>query len=670
MSRRRIEWAALVIGVPALLIVLASATLIDSRPPAVEQVALSRTTETGLALTQNSVSVHFSEPVRQETVVSRFRIRPAIEGTLSWEGDRTLTFSPSRKLPVATDFTITVEPGFIDGSGNPSTAGPTVFTFTTVGLPQLSSTEPTDGADNVPLDGTISLTFDRLMEVERTAAAVQLDPPVPVERIWRGTELLLVPTATLAPGTRYSVRLGPGAADADGNPLAPRAAAAFTTVSVGVGITLTQPTDGAAGSPPGAPIAIVFDRPIRADAIDGALTLTPAAGGQLRALEVPSDVPGELSDGPRALVFQPDGALAPHTTYTVELRAGVVHALDGQAAPGLRWSFTTGSQPDSLENQIAFLSARSGIQNVWAMNPDGTNARQVSAELAPVTSFDVSPDGRTVVYATGGAVRRILLPGGAATTVTATGDLEYAPRLLPDGAGMLVARRSRQTGEDLGWWAVPLPGDLSGARRIATDGAPPPGSAADATEPLPADGSAGPWSSPPAISADGTLALVPAATGELVRIDLVTGEELPTGLERAAGPAVWSPLADAFLAAAVRRTDETKGAWLVPRLGAPTPSRPLKGWPGVSPEGVCGLGGEDGGRLVFWSVGATTPTEVTAAEEFLERQPSFGPAGEAIVFVRVRRDAPDRSAGIWVVRTDGRELRQLSPAGSSPRWIP
>jgi len=31
-----------------------------------------------------------------------------------------------------------------------------------------------------------------------------------------------------------------------------------------------------------------------------------------------------------------------------------------------------------------FLSARAGVTNVWAMNPDGTNARQLTVELTPV----------------------------------------------------------------------------------------------------------------------------------------------------------------------------------------------------------------------------------------------------------------------------------------------
>ena len=42
----------------------------------------------------------------------------------------------------------------------------------------------------------------------------------------------------------------------------------------------------------------------------------------------------------------------------------------------------------------------------------------------------------------------------------------------------------------------------------------------------------------------------------------------------------------------------------------------------------------------------------------------------AILFARVARDDPTHSAGIWVVGRDGRELRQLSPAGSDPRWLP
>ena len=89
------------------------------------------------------------------------------------------------------------------------------------------------------------------------------------------------------------------------------------------------------------------------------------------------------------LVFRPSNPLAAHTTYTVSL-APVVTRLDApdQVAAGRTWTFTTGQPAVSGQNQIAFLTARSGVRNVWLMNPDGSNARQLTTELVPVAGFD------------------------------------------------------------------------------------------------------------------------------------------------------------------------------------------------------------------------------------------------------------------------------------------
>lgn len=48
-------------------------------------------------------------------------------------------------------------------------------------------------------------------------------------------------------------------------------------------------------------------------------------------------------------------------------------------------------------NTIAYLSAESGSNQVWAMNADGTNRRQISHTEKDVIDFKFSPDGRRVL---------------------------------------------------------------------------------------------------------------------------------------------------------------------------------------------------------------------------------------------------------------------------------
>ncbi len=63
---------------------------------------------------------------------------PEAQGTFAWDGARTLIFTPAQKLPVATDFSVTISAGYRDVDGNVASRGPTTFTFRTVGLPVLA----------------------------------------------------------------------------------------------------------------------------------------------------------------------------------------------------------------------------------------------------------------------------------------------------------------------------------------------------------------------------------------------------------------------------------------------------------------------------------------------------------------------------------------------------
>jgi murein tripeptide amidase MpaA len=67
-----------------------------------------------------------------------------------------------------------------------------------------------------------------------------------------------------------------------------------------------------------------------------------------------------------------------------------VHRTDGEAASAESWSFTTGEPISNALNQIAHLSDRGAVANVWLMNPDGSNQREATAELVPVRLTPVS----------------------------------------------------------------------------------------------------------------------------------------------------------------------------------------------------------------------------------------------------------------------------------------
>ncbi len=692
MRRRAIETIVALAAVGALALVLYNATLVDRRPPTVSRISLSSAAagDDHLAQTLTAIDVEFSEPVDRTSAERRFRIEPYVSGTFSWDRDSVLIFTPGRKLPSATAFAVSVEPGFADRAGNVASAGAGPFAFQTVGPPVVASSEPAAGAAGIAANTPVRLTFDRLMDTGSVDEALRVEPFAVYHSSWSGPSVTLTFETPLAFGTTYTVTVGSGAADTDGSHLAQPVAVAFTIVQAGLGVDALLPADGVAGIGIGTPIAIFFDTAIDPTSVAGAVRITPSVGGDLRvanpASDVPSPTPGSTSPAPSPtapgsagagtiLVFTPSSPLAQHTTYTVEL-APVVRRLDdpSQVAAGRTWSFTTGGPSTSAQNQIAFLSARSGVRNLWLMNPDGSNPRQITTELGPVGEYDIASDGRTVVYETAGVVRRMRVDGAESTVLTDPDHLDYAPLLSPDGTSVLVGRRD-QAGADLGWWLLPLPGAPSGsqARLVAQLGAPPVG----ATD-LPGNGLvAGPglsaWSRRAAFDPTGRWLLFVDATGVPALLDLTPTEPaanpLPLGLSGAIGAPTWDPTHAAFLVVAVgpggsgvqRVVPGTGPAFVIPAAGPVSTA---------AHGGLVTLVAPDGAHAGYTALPTRDPQPVTTAADLLDRQPGFSPDGTSLLFIRVARADPTRSAGIWTSGLDGRDLRQLTTDGTDARWLP
>ncbi len=671
VSRRSVEIAGRIVAIIVLLLILANATLVDRVPPSVQSISLGRTTgDSHVGLTHTAIDVEFSKAVDQSSAQLHFHIVPAVQGAFAWDGSRTMIFTPNQKLPSQTQFTVTIQTGFRDVHGNVANGGPTTFTFRTIGPPVLSSSSPSNGAADVPVDTPISLTFDRLMDVGKTGAAISVSPSVALKEAWSGATVSLTPTTQLAYGTVYTVTVSTAAVDTDGNSPARPIVVTFTTVRAGLSVSRVVPSDGSAGAPVDGSIAIVFSAPVDPTSVSGLVRITPSAPGQLSVQAIPSDVPGQPPPQ-SVVVYQPSASLAPHTTYTVQLLDGVKGADDPRlVAAGRTWSFTTGAPAESLQNQVLFLSARTGVQNLWAMNPDGTNARQLTDSLAPVTAYDVTADGQRVVYASAGHVQTFTLGSPSPTDLTPGDSWDYAPRLLPDGSGVIVGRRARATGADRGWWLLPIESNQQ-PRQIVPAGAPPSGSTASTGDPL-AAATPDPWTPVSGVSADGSTAVVVGAGGEIVRVDLASGKAADTGLQAPTGPMQWSDVEHGFVVDATRDGEATSAVWVIPVNGPPITMSVSGGgpWTSVAPQAALAwLSGTGVQHVAYEPRDGRQASALTSGSELSDRQPSFSPAGDVVVFVRVP-GAGGASAGIWAVGTNGRGLRELSPDGSQPRWLP
>lgn len=651
--------------------------MVDRIPPTFA-IRISSTSSSGLAMTLTSIDVEFSEPVKHDIAEAALSITPAVPHTFFWQGSKMIV-TPSAKLPLSTKFHVHVASGVQDIAGNAQGATGDID-FTTVGRPTVVSVSPTGSAQSVAIDASIEITFDRLMDTAKVLAGLTLQPDITYQASWNGPVLTLNPTKPMEYGTTYAVKIGDPAVDTDGTKIAPYTTS-FNTASVGLRATGLIPAPNVAGVSIRSQIAVMFDGPIDPGTISGAFKITPPVSGSTKAISLASDAvaPGKATvapagSGPNVLVFTPDSTLTPHTTYTVTMGPSV-RETNGQVASTQSWTFTTGEAPSNGLNQIAFISHRSGVDNVWLMNPDGTNQREVTYELVPVSSYDISGDGMTIAYSAAGTVRKMSLGGDNLATMTPGGDLEYAPTITQDGSGIVVGRRGAN-GNDLGYWRYPL---LSGAetRQLTPDGAPNPGSIALGVDDSVGTTGMSQWAARMAFASDGSTILVVRGADNVAELVDTTGSKQPIKLSLQGNSApVWVQADNAFYLGGSTDNGATWALWRVTTSGVMSNAGPATG--DVATTGRTGLNslawiikGTDGSDHVgFSALPGGSPTLVTDEVSFNESMPSFSPDGSAVVFARTTTGPPAVSAGIWRANTDGTDLTNLSTDGSYPTWNP
>lgn len=532
--------AVLAIGVAVLGAILYYASTVDGRGPTVVAISLTQHLrgDEEQALTTTSIEVDFSEPVRHASAEAAFAISPQIEGAFSWSAS-SLTFTPAAPLPLRTPFEVIVGPGVLDRVGNPMTEAPERFRFETVGNPQVVASDPVDAAEEVPLDAPIVVTFSTLMDTASVDGAIRVSPTTAIAMRWSREQLTIVPNAPWAPNRRYTLTIGTGARDQAGTPLERPVILSFRTVVAGLAIESLVPGDGVAGISIFSPIALVFDQALDVASVDDdILTIEPAVAGTVDVVAAPGAA-GLRDPEPRILQFQPSGPLDPNTTYQVTLGPGLLGA-DGPGMPaGVFWTFTTGAPTATLSNQVVFLSDRAGIANLWAMNPDGSNQRQLSAELSPVTSYSVSPDGRAFIVADGAAIVWQRADLTARSLLTDPAVVEFDPAFSPDGSLITFGRADPVLASGLGLWQRNADG--SDPRRINLPSEAPASSSAAQPPPVA-------LLRAPRLSPDGTAVAFVDEAGRVAILDLES-ERLASAAFVGLSEPVWLPDSSGILLA-------------------------------------------------------------------------------------------------------------------------
>ena len=690
------------VGVAVLAVVLYYASTVDGRAPQVTAYRLSQhlAGDDATALTTSSLEVVFSEPVERPSAQAAFSIDPTIPGSFSWSGT-TMVFTPTETLPIATDFTVRLAPGTSDRAGNRMTQPATPFTFRTVGRPSVVKTVPADGDKEVALDAHPTLTFSTLMDTGSVETSLEINPAVDHLLRWSGEALEIIPSQPLDPDQRYEITLRAGAADQAGTRLATVFRFAFTTLAAGPEVVGRVPTDGAQGIGLGTPIAIFFDRPIDPDSLSSdLLTVTPDVGGSLQVIAPQGSAALGVSTPASIIRFTPATPLPPNTTFEVTLAAGL-RATDGSAtAEPLRWTFTTGSPPDTLGNQIVFLSSRSGVANLWATNPDGSNPRQLSAELSSVSGYAVAPDGRSFVVGDGDRLVLYDANGSNRRVLTEDGTLEFDPTYSPDGRRIAFGRADQATGSSLGIWS--RSSDGGDPQRIDLPAEPRPGAS---SSPTPSPPSAEPLVRAPRYSPDGTALAFVDDAGRIGILE-IAGGDLTSAAFTAVAPPAWLPDSSGILVSGLAAARPLPAApeSAVPPLEATaldlhrdelTALRIVRLTRGDERLSETRLGSgatqptvEPDGRVAYLRIdpashgawgelylaataqGAGTAVSIEPAMQV--SSVAFTPEPDQLLVARAAPQGGLTARGIWLLHVAGAEARGELRAsdGSVPRWLP
>lgn len=193
-----------------------------------------------------------------------------------------------------------------------------------------------------------------------------------------------------------------------------------------------SPPPDSANAPTGSPIVLAFNRPMDAASVEARLLISPA-------------VPGQSTWEGARLTFRPDEPWPAGTIVRVRLAAGARSALLLPVLSASEWSFTVGAP------RLAYLWPAGAPAELYARSADASRTDQLTSSAHGVVDFEVSADGRRVLYAAargdGGVDLWLLEPGDpppALLYACPAGARCTAATLSPDGAWLALERHEAE----------------------------------------------------------------------------------------------------------------------------------------------------------------------------------------------------------------------------------
>lgn len=367
------------------------------------------------------ITVTFNEIMNPATITqASFTITGTtpVVGTITYSGN-TATFTPSTPLTVNTTYTGRITTAVKDENGN-ALQTDYVWTFSTGATlaPVVIATDPLNNATGIPLNKTITATFNMPMDMltinGTTFTVRQGTTAVAGVVTYNGTTAYFTPALPLTLNTIYTATITTGAKNTAGTPLAGNYVWTFTTGTLTAPTVIsTDPVNNATSVVLNKVISATFSEPMNP------LTLNATSFTLMQGTII---VPGTVTYSGSTAFFTPTISLLPGTLYTATITTGARNVAGTQLANNYVWTFTTGTavapaviSTDPVNNATGVTLNKTVTATFnMVMDPLTINATTFTVKQGATTVLG------TVTYSGSTASFNSTLPFTANTVYTAT----------------------------------------------------------------------------------------------------------------------------------------------------------------------------------------------------------------------------------------------------------
>lgn len=284
-------------------------------PPALVEVSPLTGSVIGL---QQSITLYFNQDMDADSVEAALSFEPSLDGSFTWEDERTLVFTPDRPISPDTSLTLTINTR-AQAANHEALQDVIELQFYTTSNLKVVQVVPSDGSEDIDPESAIFTAFNQpvvpLGGEAGAEPAFTLSPEVPGEGYWLNTSTyIFYPDPSMNGGTTYTLHLNENLQSTSGAEIDSAQATTyrFSTTEPQVLSVLPLPDEKLSLE---GPVEIRFNIRMDAESVEDHFSLLDQAGHSISGVF-------EWDEDWKTMSFVPDSLLTRNTSYTIRLEKG------------------------------------------------------------------------------------------------------------------------------------------------------------------------------------------------------------------------------------------------------------------------------------------------------------------------------------------------------------